>query len=340
MPKIVITGGAGFIGSHIADHVREQFPAHQLVIFDKMTYAADVRNVQELIATGHAELVVGDVCDFDLACNVVAGADHVIHAAAESHVDNSFGNSLLFTRTNVYGTHTMLEACRRMGVKHIVHVSTDEVYGEVRTGAADERASLNPTNPYSASKAGAEMVVSGYLHSYRMPIVIARGNNIYGIRQYPEKIIPRFTMLLECGKKLPVYGSGRNRRHYLAAEDFAAAIVLLMRQGEVGGIYNIGSKDEFENIEIARMIAGSFGYTLEDVVDFVPDRPFNDWRYAIDSSRIRALGWAPQRRLIDDLPGVVQWYRDNRPRFQRFITDLASQGADIHAGLQTGTPPP
>ncbi|WP_372084635.1 dTDP-glucose 4,6-dehydratase [Tistrella mobilis] len=340
MPKIVITGGAGFIGSHIAYHVRDQFPAHQLVIYDKMTYAADVRNIQDLTATGDAELVIGDVCDFDLACNVVAGADYVVHAAAESHVDNSFGNSLLFTRTNVYGTHTMLEACRRMGVKRIVHVSTDEVYGEVRTGAADETTFLNPTNPYSASKAGAEMVISGYLHSYRMPIVTARGNNIYGIRQYPEKIIPRFTMLLDCGKKLTVYGSGKNRRHYLAAEDFAAAIVLLMRRGEVGGIYNIGSEDEFENIEIAGMIADIFGHTLEDVLDFVPDRPFNDWRYAIDSSRIRALGWAPQHRLVDDLAGVVQWYRDNRSRFQRLVCDIAGQATDIGTGLQTGTRTP
>lgn len=338
MPKIVITGGAGFIGSHIADRLSEQFPVHDLVIFDKMTYAADIRNIQGLITTGRAELVVGDVCDFDLACQVVDGAGHVIHAAAESHVDNSFGNSLLFTRTNVYGTHTILEACRRMGVKRIIHISTDEVYGEVRDGAADEGTALNPTNPYSASKAGAEMVISGYLHSYRMPVVTVRGNNIYGIRQYPEKIIPRFVLQLDSGKKLPLYGSGRNRRHYLAAQDFAAAIALLMQRGKIGEIYNVGSDDEFENIQIADMIARIFGYRLEDVIDFVPDRPFNDWRYAIDSSRIRALGWSPQRRLIDDLPGVVHWYRSNVFRFRRLTAGLANPGTDIDARLRPATP--
>ncbi|GGB47999.1 dTDP-glucose 4,6-dehydratase [Tistrella bauzanensis] len=337
MPKIVITGGAGFIGSHITDHICEQFPDYDVVVFDKMTYAADIRNIQHLVANERIELVVGDICDFDLACRVVDGADYVVHAAAESHVDNSFGNSLLFTMTNVYGTHAMMEACRRMGVKRIVHVSTDEVYGEVLDGAADESTVLNPTNPYSASKAGAEMIISGYLHSYRMPIVTVRGNNIYGIRQYPEKIIPRFSLLLECGKKLTIHGAGNNRRHFLAAEDFAAAIVLLMRKGEIGEIYNIGSEDEFENIIVAGMIAQTFGYALDDVVEYVPDRPFNDRRYAIDSRKIRELGWAPERHLLDDLPRVVGWYRENAPRFRRLMATFEGHGSDIDLDLRAIT---
>lgn len=215
MKRIVITGGAGFIGSHIVDHFCETFPDATIVVLDKMTYAADIRNILHGIESRQVELVVGDICHLESCLRAVRGADLVIHAAAESHVCNSFENSFEFTRTNVLGTHCLMEAARLANVPKIIHVSTDEVYGEVIEGTAHENSPLRPTSPYSASKAGAEMIISGYLKSFRLPVVTVRANNIFGTRQFPEKIIPKFTLALLTGKPLSLHGSGQNRRHYL-----------------------------------------------------------------------------------------------------------------------------
>ena len=316
MNKIVITGGAGFIGSHILERACGDHPDAEVVVYDKMTYAGDIRNIQHLLTEQRIDLVVGDICDFDLARRVLEDADLLIHAAAESHVDNSFGNSLHFTMTNVYGTHVLMEASRLQKVPRIVHISTDEVYGEILTGDSDEDSALNPTNPYSASKAGAEMAVRGYLACYRMPIIVVRANNIFGIRQFPEKIVPKFTLLQHFGMKLPIHGTGKNRRHYLAAEDFAEAIMLLVHQGRIGEIYNVGSHDERTNLEVARMICDIYGHNVEDAVILVEDRPFNDARYSIATDKIAALGWEPRRNLRDELPRIVHWYRENSGRFR------------------------
>ncbi len=317
MKKIVITGGAGFIGSHIVEAVVRTWPGARAVVLDKMTYAADIRNLLPLMAARNIELAVGDIIDLDTCERAVHKADLVIHAAAESHVDNSFGNSLEFTRTNVLGTHALMEACRQERVPRIIHVSTDEVYGEVVKGFVDEDAPLHPTNPYSASKAAAEMIISGYLQSYKMPIVTLRANNIYGIRQFPEKIIPKFTLALLMGRPLTLHGSGKNTRHYLSAPDLAEAILLLVEKGKIGACYNIGTREEYANVDMARRLCALFGLKPEDVITFVEDRPFNDARYALTWDRISALGWAPRRRLADDLPAIVQWYADNLERYEQ-----------------------
>ena len=251
MKKIIITGGAGFIGSHIVEHFVENYPEAEIVVLDKMTYAADIRNLLHLVSDNRIRLMVGDICDLDTCYRAVEGADLVIHAAAESHVDNSFGNSLEFTKTNVVGTHCLMSACRQAKVDKIIHVSTDEVYGEIIDGKADENAPLKPTNPYSASKAGAEMIINGYMRSYNLPVVIVRANNIFGIRQFPEKIIPKFLLSLMTGKPLTIHGNGQNSRHYLCARDFAAALDLLAHKGEIHGYYNIGTTDEYTNLEIS-----------------------------------------------------------------------------------------
>ena len=312
---IVITGGAGFAGSHIVDEICRSYPDDRVLILDKMTYAGDVRNIYHHVFSSRAQLMVGDIADLDVCRRAVANARLVIHAAAESHVDNSFGNSLEFTRTNVLGTHSLMEACREAKVPKIVHVSTDEVYGEVMQGAVDETAVLKPTNPYSSSKAAAEMILRGYTQSYRMPIITVRANNLYGTRQYPEKIIPRFICHLLVGRRLPLHGNGQNRRHYLSAIDFARAVNFISEKGDIGEIYNIGTKEEYTNLDVAAMIAGHFGVEAESVCDFVPDRPFNDGRYSISWDKLSAKGWAPQHSLKRDIGRLVQWYETHLWRY-------------------------
>ena len=327
MHKIVVTGGAGFIGSHVVERMVSEFPQAEFAILDKMTYAADFNNIDHLLLRGKRRLFVGDISDFELALRVTQNADCVLHLAAESHVDNSFGNSLRFTHSNTLGTHSLLEACRINSVPKIIHVSTDEVYGEIAEGMHSETDGLNPTNPYSASKAAADMLVNSYIHCFQMPIISVRANNIYGTRQFPEKIIPRFTMQGLTGRKFTLHGSGQNRRRFLAAEDFADALVILLTKGAEGAIYNIGSEHEFTNLEIAKMIAGHLGLRAETMIEFVEDRPFNDCRYAIDSSKLRALGWEPQRPLIEHLGEVVRWYRENMERYADLYPPVGKERA-------------
>lgn len=311
MRKILITGGAGFIGSHFVEAVAAAFPEHRIVVMDKMTYAGDIAYIASLIEQRRVQLVVGDICDYDLCVKLVENCDIVVHAAAESHVDRSFHSSIMFTHTNALGTHTIMEACRVVGVPRIIHVSTDEVYGEVLSGDVDENGEMNPTNPYSASKAAAEMIVNGYRHSFKLPVIVVRANNVFGIRQFPEKLIPRCIMSLIEGNTIPLHGDGRNTRHYLAAEDFAAALVLLINKGLINETYNIGSKDEFANRDVARMICEQFNLPFESSVVFVQDRPFNDRRYSISWDKISQLGWKQQYSLPDRIPQIVDWYRKN-----------------------------
>lgn len=316
--KIVVTGGAGFLGSHIVDLLVETHPQAQIVVFDKLTYAGDLRNVDDAQKKAKIDVVVGDICDQSLCRRTLSRADLLIHTAAESHVDNSFGNSLEFTMTNVLGTHVLLEACRYENVPRILHVSTDEVYGEIPVGVANESSRIAPSNPYSASKAAAEMIVNGYWKSYKAPITMARGNNIFGSRQYPEKIIPIFIMKLLNGQKLPVHGDGQHRRHYIAASDAAAAIMTIIAKGDVMATYNFGSEEEYSNLEIAHMICAEFGYDSKDWIDHVPDRPYNDIRYGVTLERLKGLGWAPKKNVKAELPGIIAWYRDNGYRYSGF----------------------
>jgi len=316
MKKIVITGGAGFIGSHIAERFVALYPKATFVLLDKMTYAADIHNILPLVTEERVKLIVGDIVDPGTCERAVKGADLVIHAAAESHVDNSFGNSSEFTKTNVAGTHCLIEASRQADVKKFIHVSTDEVYGEVLSGTASEDTAMLPTNPYSASKAAAEMIISGYRKSFNFPVIIVRANNIFGIRQYPEKIIPKFLVALMMGRKLTIHGSGQHLRHYLSAWDLADALDLLIHKGEIGSCYNIGSAEGYTNLEMARMLCDVIGMNADEHITFVEDRPFNDARYALDWSRIDALGWSSRRRLRTDLPDIARWYADNLSRYE------------------------
>lgn len=315
--KIVITGAAGFIGSHVYDHFKNVYPDSQIVILDKMTYAADVRNIPDVLTNNNHHLIVGDVSDIDTCLNATHKADLVINLAAESHVDNSFTNSIIFTKSNTLGTHTLMEACKRNNVKRIIHISTDEVYGENIKNEFKENDELNPTNPYSASKAGAEMIVKSYYKSFQIPVTTVRANNIYGIRQYPEKIIPLFILRAQAGLPLQLHGNGENLRHYLAAEDFAKALDLLVTKGEHGSAYNIASDIELSNLEVAQLINSHIREGANDI-EYIRNRPFNDSRYAVDDSKIRSLGWKPERKVTDDIPEMIEWYTQNKFRYDPF----------------------
>jgi UDP-glucose 4,6-dehydratase len=319
MRNILVTGGAGFIGSHVVDGLVQKFPDANITILDKMTYAADFENLTDALVRGKRRLVVGDICDLVLCEDLTRDMDCVFHVAAESHVDNSFSNSLAFTHSNTLGTHTLLEAARRNKVPLFVHTSTDEVYGELHTGKSLETDRLNPSNPYSASKASAEMIVNSYYHSFNMPIITIRANNIFGTRQFPEKIIPKFSMQMLSDMKVTLHGGGMNSRHYLLVGDFVDALLLLAEKGAIGSVYNIGTVDEHTNLDVAKMICQQFGKSFENSVEYVEDRPFNDQRYSVDYSKLTALGWRPTRSLKDQLPEIIAWYRDNIHRYDNLF---------------------
>lgn len=308
--KVFITGGAGFMGSNFARHMVKNYPDYEFINYDKLTYAADLRNLKDMENRKNYRFVKGDVCDFKLLVKLLKGVDAIIHLAAESHVDNSIGNSLIFTMSNTYGTHVLLEAARLNNVKRFVHVSTDEVYGDIEKGSFKEDSMLNPNNPYSASKAGAEMIARSYYKTYKMPIIVVRGNNVFGPCQYPEKIIPTFITMLLQGKKIPLHGDGSNIRTYIYADDFSLALETVFEKGVIGEIYNIGTKDERSNIQIAKTLIRKFGKD-ESYIDHVKDRPFNDKRYSIDIAKIKALGWKQKHEFGTALDETIGWYKKN-----------------------------
>ena len=313
--KILITGAAGFIGSHVFDHFSNLYPDAEITILDKMTYAANIKNIPSIETNSNHNLVIGDLIDLEICLDTTKDKDLVINLAAESHVDNSFNNSIIFSRSNELGTHTLMEACKQNNVKKIIHVSTDEVYGENVDKPFLEEDRLNPTNPYSASKAAAEMIVKSYHTSFKLPVIVVRANNIYGIRQFPEKIIPKFILRCIDGMPLQIHGNGSNLRHYLSALDFASAIELLSIKGEEGQAYNIASDLELSNLEVADLIKDQFHNKKIDI-EHIDDRPFNDSRYAVNDKKLRKLGWNPNRNLKADLPEIVEWYKNNLDWFK------------------------
>ena len=315
---ILVTGGAGYIGSHTVLQLRER--GDRVIVLDNLSTGFR----QSL---GDVQLVEGDVGNSTLLGQLLAdeGIDTVVHFAAQSHVQNSFGESLQYTRDNVVGTHNLLEAARLYGaLKRFVHVSTDEVYGEsmIHDGADDcktEGSVLCPTNPYAATKAAAEMIAQSYYHSFKLPLIITRGNNVYGPNQYPEKLIPRFIKLLQTGQKLTVQGTGSNIRSFVHVADVCRAFGTVLSRGSVGEIYNIGGDDssEYSVLDVAKLLiklvkgvdvgAGSGVENASDVdwIEYVDDRPFNDKRYYISNDKLKQLGWTTQIDFMEGLKELV-----------------------------------
>ena len=306
--KILVTGGAGFIGSNFVRHVLTAHRDDSIVNLDKLTYAGNLENLRDVEADPRYRFVHADICDRAQVREAMQGVDAVVHFAAETHVDRSNLGADDFLRTNVTGTFTLLDAARELRVGRFLAVSTDEVYGSVAQGASREGDALNPSNPYSASKAAADLLVRAYWTTHHLPVLITRSSNNFGPFQYPEKVIPLFVTNALEGKPLPLYGDGKNVRDWLYVLDNCTAIDLVLRKGQAGEIYNIGGGTEVENIALTRRILGLLGKP-ESLVTPVADRPGHDRRYALDSGKVRALGWAPGSTFEHALAATVEWYR-------------------------------
>ncbi|KAG6424444.1 hypothetical protein SASPL_114862 [Salvia splendens] len=317
-PKnILITGAAGFIASHVANRLIRNYPEYKIVVLDKLDYCSNLKNLLPSKSSPNFKFVKGDIGSADLVnyLLITENIDTIMHFAAQTHVDNSFGNSFEFTKNNIYGTHVLLEACKVTGqIRRFIHVSTDEVYGETEEDAVvgnHEASQLLPTNPYSATKAGAEMLVMAYGRSYGLPVITTRGNNVYGPNQFPEKLIPKFILLAMRGKTLPIHGDGSNVRSYLYCEDVAEAFEVVLHKGEVGHVYNIGTKKERRVIDVARDMCKLFNMDPEKSIEFVDNRPFNDQRYFLDDQKLKNLGWSERTTWEEGLKKTMEWYTSN-----------------------------
>jgi dTDP-glucose 4,6-dehydratase len=308
--KLVVTGGAGFIGSNFIRHVLTTHPEDSVVNLDKLTYAGNRANLADLEGDRRYTFVHGDICDAKLVRDTLRGVDAVVNFAAESHVDRSLMEADAFLKTDVFGVYTLLEAVRELRIPRLLHISTDEVYGSVPTGSSTESDAVRPSNPYSASKAGGDMLALAYWHTHRVPVVITRSSNNFGPYQYPEKVIPLFVTNALENRPLPLYGDGRNVRDWLYVADNCAAIDLVLRKGAEGEIYNIGGGHEVENVVLTREILRLTGKP-DTLIQRVADRPGHDRRYSVDCGKVRRLGWAPAHRFASALETTVGWYREH-----------------------------
>lgn len=308
--KILVTGGAGFIGSGFVRQMLSKHEDYEITVLDSLTYAADKRNLDQVKTGKNFKFIKGDICNYKTVLKALTGVDVVVHFAAESHVDNSIGNSIIFTQTNTLGTHVLLEAARFSNIKRFIHVSTDEVYGDIVKGSFKESSALNPNNPYSASKAGAEMLARSYFKTYNLPVTVVRGNNVFGPFQYPEKIIPKFVTRLIENKKVPLHGSGDQIRTFIYVNDFVNAIECVLKKGLVGEVYNIGTDDEISMLALSKLLVKKLKRN-QSYIQTVTDRPFNDKRYSVDLKKIRKLGWKPLHTFESALEETIEWYQNN-----------------------------
>jgi len=309
--NLLITGGCGFIGSNFINNLN--LPINRIVNFDAMYYCANENNIlPEIRNDPNYVFIKGNLQSKDLVSFILEkyNITHVIHFAAQSHVQNSFEESLQYTQDNIVGTHTLLECCRKWGkIEKFIHISTDEVYGESENDKFDETRILVPTNPYAATKAAAEMIAMSYIKSYNLPIIITRGNNVYGPNQYPEKLIPKFIKQLKNNLQVTIQGNGSAKRSFLHVDDTCKAIELVLLKGEIGEIYNIGADEEseFTVMEIAqklvKLIKGTDNF--QSYVKFIEDRPFNDSRYFISNSKLKNLGWEIKSNFIENLKNLI-----------------------------------
>ncbi|MCM8765516.1 MAG: dTDP-glucose 4,6-dehydratase [Candidatus Omnitrophica bacterium] len=311
MKKILVTGGCGFIGSNFIRYLIHTYPEYKIINLDKLTYAGNPENLRDIEKDAHYKFVQGDICNQRIVKRLLKEVEVVINFASETHVDRSLHNANNFLRTNFYGTYVLLEGVRERKIKLYLQISTDEVYGSREKGFFSESSPLNPTNPYSVSKASADLLVLSYYRTYKIPVIIARSSNNFGPYQYPEKIIPLFiTQLLE-NRKVPLYGEGKNIRDWLYVLDNVSALTLLMHKGKQGEIYNISAGNFLSNLQLTRILLRLLG-KKEDFIKYVPDRPGHDFRYAIDSNKIRNLGWRPKYDFLSALKETVEWYKANR----------------------------
>ncbi len=310
MQTILVTGGAGFIGSNFVRYMLNKYSDYRIIVLDALTYAGNRENLIEFEKSPRYLFYHGDISDAQVVDNLMSNVDAVVNFAAETHVDRSILEAGKFIDTDVRGTFVLLEAAKKYGIERFLHISTDEVYGSIENGSFKETDPLMPNSPYSASKAGGDLLVRSYFKTYGLPVLITRSSNNYGPYQYPEKLIPLFVTNAIDNLPLPLYGDGKNVRDWIYVEDNCAAIDLVLHKGEIGEIYNIGGGNERENIFITHFIL-DYLQKPKSLIKPVADRPGHDRRYSVDTSKIRALGWAPKWSLEDGLKQTIDWYVEN-----------------------------
>jgi dTDP-glucose 4,6-dehydratase len=315
---ILVTGGAGFIGSNFIHYLIKEYPGIKVINLDLLTYAGNLENLKDVENSPDYRFIKGDIADAKLVNEVVAGAAYIVNFAAESHVDRSIEDPSVFIRTNIMGTQVLLDAAKKHGTERYLQVSTDEVYGSLgSTGYFTEGTPIAPNSPYSASKAGADLLVRAYYETYGMPVLITRCSNNYGPYQFPEKLIPFFIKRLLNNQTVPVYGDGLNVRDWLHVEDHCKAIDLVLQQGKIGEVYNIGGNNEMTNIEITKLVLTGLNKP-EAMIEYVKDRLGHDRRYAIDSTKLQSeLGWKPQISFAEGITQTIAWYLNNREWWEK-----------------------
>jgi dTDP-glucose 4,6-dehydratase len=307
--KQFVTGGAGFIGSNYVRHVFANTD-DEVTVYDALTYAGNLSTLKDVDDSPRYRFVKGNICDPGTLEEAMAGHDAVVHFAAESHVDRSIAGPDDFINTNCFGTNIVMDTARRLGIERVIHIGTDEVYGSVEVGSSKESDPLEPRSPYSASKAGSDLIALSYHHTYGLPVTVTRCTNNFGPYQFPEKAIPLFTTNLLEGKKIPLYGDGLNERDWLYVDDHCAGVLLTLHSGAPGEIYNIGAGNETPNRVLVDKLLGLLG-AGDEMIEYVEDRLGHDRRYSVDIGKITALGWRKQRTLDEALEETVAWYRDN-----------------------------
>jgi dTDP-glucose 4,6-dehydratase len=309
--RLLVTGGCGFIGSNFIHYMLKKYPNYKIVNLDKLTYAGNPANLKDVENNSNYSFVQGDICDSRVVNEVMKKIDYVVHFAAESHVDRSIEDGSVFVRTNVLGTNTLLQSALAHNIKKFIHVSTDEVYGSIKEGSFTEQDNLNPSSPYSSSKAGSDLLARSYYTTYGLPVCITRCTNNFGPYQYPEKLIPFFISRLMEGKKVPVYGTGLNIRDWIYVEDHCSAVDFVLHNGTKGDIYNIDGGNELTNLEITHCILKMLGKD-ESSIEYVEDRKGHDFRYSLDGSKLEKMGWKPKYDFDTALEQTVKWYVENR----------------------------
>lgn len=309
--KLLVTGGCGFIGSNFIRHMMKKYPDYQITNLDKLTYAGNPANLKDLENDPNYSFVKGDICDPDIVSEAMKEVDCVVHFAAESHVDRSIEDGSVFIKTNVLGTNTLLQCALEHELKKFIHISTDEVYGSIKEGSFIETDILNPSSPYSSSKAGSDLLAMSYYTTYGLPLCITRCTNNFGPYQYPEKLIPFFISRLMEGKKIPVYGTGLNIRDWIHVEDHCSAIDFVLHNGSSGEIYNIDGGSELTNLEITHRLLKMLDKD-ESSIEYVEDRKGHDFRYSLDGNKLEKMGWKPKYDFDTALEQTVGWYVENR----------------------------
>lgn len=318
MKRLLVTGGAGFIGSNFIRHILNKYSDYLVTNIDSLTYCGNLENLKDIEKDKRYKFVKGDIADPAIVKSLVKDCDIIVHFAAETHVDRSITDPYSFVRTNVVGTHTLLEAAKARGVERFIHISTDEVYGSIETGSFREGDPLEPNSPYSAAKAGSDLLARSYFTTFKLPVIITRSSNNFGPYQYPEKVIPLFVTNLLENKKVPLYGDGMNVRDWLFVVDNCEAVDTVLHKGIPGEIYNIGAGSEITNKELTYSILEILGKGKE-FVEVVKDRPGHDRRYSLDISKIKKLGWSPRHNFRKALESTVDWYSKNESWWRRLV---------------------